>query len=47
MYLITNPDNVRSLFITPDLSPLEQNESKALRQQLMDMNKSDNVYVVK
>ena len=43
----SNPDNVRNLFITPDLTPLEQKKSKALRQQLTDMNRSENVYVIK
>ena len=30
-----NPDNVRNLFITSDLTPLEQKKSKAIRQQYM------------
>ena len=34
----SNPDNVRNLIITPDLTPLEQKKSKTLRQQLTDMN---------
>ena len=40
-------DKIRSLFITPDLTPLEQKKHKALRQQLADMNKSENVYMIK
>ena len=43
----SNPDSVRNLFITPDLTPLEQKKSKASRQQLSDMNKSENAYVIK
>ena len=43
----SNPDNVRNLFITPELTPLEQKKSKALRQQLTDMNRSENAYVIK
>ena len=43
----SNPDSVRTLFITPDLTPLEQKKSKALRQQLTDMNRSGNAYVIK
>jgi len=35
------------LFITPDLTPLEQKKHKALRQQLADMNKPDKVYMIK
>ena len=34
--------------INPDLTPLEQRKSKALRQQLADLNKdSNNAYIIK
>ena len=34
--------------INPDLTPLEQRKSKALRQQLADLNKdSNNTYIIK
>jgi len=43
----SNPEDVRNVFITPDFTPLEQKRNKALRQQLFDMNKAENVYVIK
>jgi len=43
----SNPPNIRNLFITPDLTPLEQKKHKALRQQLADMNKPDKIYMIK
>jgi len=45
--LSTNPENVRKLFITPDLTPLEQKKNKILRQQLAELNKTENVHVIK
>ena len=42
-----NPEHVRKLFITPDLTPLEQRKNNALRQQLADMNKIQNIYVIR
>ena len=43
----TNPENVRSLYITPDLAPLEQKKNKVLRRQLADLNKNERVYTMK
>ena len=43
----SNPEKVRKVYITPDLSPSEQAKNKALRQQLADMNKVSNVYMIK
>ena len=43
----TNPENVRNLCITPDLTPLEQKKNKVLRQQLADLNKNERVYIIK
>jgi len=43
----SNPHNIRNLFITPDLTPLEQKKHKALRQQLADTNKPDKIYMLK
>ena len=42
-----NPEYVRKLFITPDLTPGEQKQHKELRQQLADMNREGNVYMIK
>ena len=42
-----NPENIRKLYITPDLTPLEQKENKALRQQLAELNKTERLYVIK
>jgi len=43
----SNPEDIRNVFITPDFTPLEQKRNKALRQQLLDMNKTENVYIIK
>jgi len=43
----TNPENVRNIYITPDLTPLEQRKNKVLRQQLADLNKNERVYMIK
>jgi len=42
-----NPPKVRNVFITPDYTPLEQKQNKALRQQLADMNKGKNTFMIK
>jgi len=41
-----NPSPVHNI-ITPDYTPLEQKKNKALLQQLADMNKGENVYIIK
>ena len=43
----SNPEYVRKLFITPDLTPGEQKRHKELHQQLADMNKEGNLYMIK
>lgn len=43
----SNPEKVRKVYITPDLTPSEQAKNKALRQQLADMNKVSNIYMIK
>ena len=42
-----NSDHIRKLFITPDLTPKEQKESKELRFKLAEMNKSGKKYKIK
>ena len=42
-----NPPKVRNIFITPDYTSLEQRKNKALRQQLAEMNKGENTYMIK
>ena len=42
-----NPSDVRKVFITPDFTPLEQRQNKALCQQLAAMNKDKKLYVIK
>ena len=42
-----NTDHVCNLFITPDLTPSEQKESKALRLQLIQMNQGVKKYKIK
>ena len=39
-----NPDNVRNVYVTPDLTPREQQQSKALRVKLTEMNKGAKKY---
>ena len=42
-----NPDDVRKVYVTPDLTPREQQKSKALRAQLFEMNKEGKNYWIK
>lgn len=45
--LSSNPEYVRKLFITPDLTPGEQKRHKELRLQLANMNREGNLYMIK
>lgn len=42
-----NPAEIQSVYITPDLTPKEQKENKALRNQLAELNKSEKLYKIK
>ena len=42
-----NPEHVRKIYISPDLTPLEQRRNNALRKQLDEMNKIQNIYVIR
>ena len=42
-----NPPSILKVFITSDLTPLEQQKQRQLRSQLTDMNKSGNKYFIK
>ena len=42
-----NPEHIRKIFISPDLTPLEQRRNNTLRKQLADMNKVQNIYVIR
>ena len=42
-----NPEIICKVFITPDLTPLEQKRNKELRSQLAEMNKVANIYRIK
>ena len=42
-----NPEYIRKVFITPDLTPTEQKKNKELRSQLAEMNKVANLYRIK
>jgi len=42
-----NPENIRSIYVTPDLTPREQQKGKALRVQLAEMNKGEKKYWIK
>ena len=41
-----NPEGVRKIFVTPDLTPLEQKKNNALRRQLSEMNQVQNIYTI-
>lgn len=43
----SNPENVRKVYVTPDLTPQEQQQNKVLRNQLAEMNKGKNKYWIK
>ena len=43
----SNPSHIRKIFITPNLTPSEQKQSKELCQKLADMNKNENRYTIK
>ena len=43
----SNPEHIKKIFITPDYTPLEQKKNKALREQLSEMNKVQNIYRIK
>ena len=43
----SHPEDVRNIFITPDFTPIEQKRNKALREQLINMNKTENIYMIK
>ena len=42
-----NPENIRSIFISADLTPLEQKKNKLLREKLNTLNKDSNKYMLK
>ena len=42
-----NSDYIKSIFITPDYTPMEQQKNKKLRNQLKEMNKESKDYMIK
>ena len=42
-----NPSSIQKIFVTPDLTPLEQKKDKALRQKLAEVNKDGKIYKIK
>ena len=42
-----NPEEVTKIYVTPDLAPKEQKQSKALRIQLAEMNKDGKKFWIK
>ena len=42
-----NPEEVRKIYVTPDLTPKEQQQNKALRSQLAEMNKEGKKFWIK
>ena len=43
----SNPENVRKVYVTPDLTPQEQKQNKVLRTQLAKMNEGGNKFWIK
>ena len=43
----SNPEHIKSIFISPNYMPLEQKKRKALREQLKKMKYVANLYVIK
>ena len=43
----SHPEDVRNVFITPDFTPIEQKRNKGLQEQLINMNKTENIYIIK
>ena len=42
-----NPEDIQKVYITPDLTPREQQHNKALRARLAEMNKDGKKYLIK
>jgi len=42
-----NPEEIQKIFITPDLTPKEQEANKKLIVELRDLNKDGRVYYIK
>ena len=42
-----NPENIRNVYVTPDLTPREQQQNKALRVKLAEMNNGAKKYWIK
>jgi len=42
-----NPNDVKKIFITPDLTPLEQTANRKLREELKEKNKSGNLFCIR
>ena len=47
MHMIRCLNDVQKIYITPDLTLKEQQENKALRSQLYEMNKPNKLYKIK
>ena len=43
----SNPPQVKRIFITPDLTPLEQKRNKRLKEELANLNKDGRKYIIK
>ena len=41
-----NPQHICDVFVTSNFTLLEQKENKELREQLVDMNRTENMYVI-
>jgi len=43
----SNPPQVKKIFITPDLTPVEQKRNKKLREELANLNKDGRKFIIK
>ena len=43
----SHPEHIRKIYITPDLTPKQQQRNTALRARLAEMNKKGNQYQIK
>ena len=44
---VSDPDWIRLVFFTPDLTPKEQERDKALRAKLSELNATNKIYRIK
>ena len=43
----SNPPQIKRIFVTPDLTPMEQKKNKRLREELANLNKDGRKFIIK